>query len=97
MDYIKSTERKSFFILCDINMNKIGGLELKQRIFQDERLRLKCIPFLFFSTSKATSSITKAYSFGVQGYFVKPNTIQEYKDMFKSMISYWGYSQHPNS
>ena len=77
-------------------MSKIDGLELKRKIFEDERLRLKCIPFLFFSTSEASSSIIEAYSFGVQGYFIKPNSLPEYKNMFQAMIDYWGYSQHPN-
>lgn len=96
IEFIKTTDKKSFFILCDINMRKISGLELKKKIFQDERLRLKCIPFLFFSTVKASSSIMEAYSYGVQGYFIKPNTLQEFKNMFQAMINYWGYSQHPN-
>ncbi len=96
IDFMKTTDQKAFFILSDINMNKINGLELKKMVFDDERLRLKCIPFLFFSTSGASDSILKAYSFGVQGYFIKPNSLEEYKDMLYSMISYWGYSQHPN-
>ncbi len=97
LEFMKATDKKAFFILCDINMSKINGLDLKKRIFDDARLRIKCIPFLFFSTSKASSSILEAYSFGVQGYFIKPSTLQEYKDMFHSMIRYWNYSQHPNS
>ena len=97
LEFIKATDKKALFILCDINMSKIGGLELKKRIFQDDRLRLKCVPFLFFSTSNASASILEAYSFGVQGYFVKPNSMQEYKNILQSMINYWSYSQHPNS
>jgi CheY-like chemotaxis protein len=96
LDFMQVTNKKAFFILCDINMGKINGLDLKKTILDDERLRLKCIPFLFFSTSMATGSILKAYSFGVQGYFIKPSSPEEYKDMFYSMISYWNYSQHPN-
>ena len=95
--YIRQTEKKCFFILCDINMNKMGGIALKRKIYDDERLRLKCIPFLFFSTSDTSASVMEAYSFGVQGYFVKPSSLVEYRAILKSMITYWGYSQHPNS
>ena len=95
--YIRDTEKKCFFILCDINMNKMGGIALKKKIYDNERLRMKCMPFLFFSTSDASASIMDAYSVGVQGYFVKPFSLAEYRDMLKSMITYWGYSQHPNS
>ncbi|HZH97105.1 MAG TPA: response regulator, partial [Flavisolibacter sp.] len=34
-DYISTTDRKSFFIFCDINMNRINGFELKQKIFDN--------------------------------------------------------------
>ena len=96
LDYIRTTEKKSFFILCDINMNKIGGLELKKLILDDERLRLKCVPFLFLSTSGASPAIEKAYSYNVQGYFIKPANFEKLRDMLHSIIKYWGYSEHPN-
>ena len=98
LDFINTMDKKSFFfILCDINMNNISGLELKQELHDNENWRLECIPFLFFSTSEAPRTINKAYSLNAQGYFVKPNSIDELKDMFHAMIKYWGYSQHPNS
>jgi len=96
LKFIKSTPNHPFFILCDINMFPIDGLELKRRIYEDEELRLKCIPFVFLSTSKASDAIMKAYSVGVQGYFIKPNTLPEIKEILSYMINYWKYSQHPN-
>jgi CheY-like chemotaxis protein len=97
LDFIKRTHNKTFFILCDINMSQINGLELKQRIYDDEELRLKCVPFVFLSTSGASTSVMKAYSFGVQGYFIKPQTYQGIKDMLRCIVNYWSESQHPNS
>jgi CheY-like chemotaxis protein len=97
LEFMRTTNKKPFFILCDINMASIDGLELKKKILEDERLRLKCIPFLFFSTSKASKSIMAAYSLNVQGYFIKPSAMEEIKKVIHAMIIYWGYSQHPNS
>jgi CheY-like chemotaxis protein len=97
VDYMKETDKKTFFILCDINMSQVNGLELKRMIFEDERLRLKCVPFLFMSTSGASASVMKAYSFGVQGYFIKPNTFDEIKTLLENIMNYWTYSQHPNT
>ncbi len=96
LDYINKTDKKSFFILCDINMSHINGIELKKKIYDDERLRLKSIPFLFFSTSRASRSIEEAYSLNAQGYFIKPSNLDEIKKMLHSVIEYWNYSQHPN-
>jgi len=96
LDYIKSTEVRTFFILCDINMDKISGLELKKMIYDDEKLRIKCVPFIFMSTSDSSSSIMEAYSYGVQGYFIKPNSMEKLKGMLDAIITYWGESRHPN-
>src|SRR5947209_3841691 len=96
LDFIRKTDNQAFFILCDINMGKIGGLELKKKIYDDEELRMKCVPFIFLSTSGGSSSVMKAYSYGVQGYFVKPNTAHEIRELLQFIINYWGHSEHPN-
>jgi len=97
LEFITGTHDKTFFILCDINMTRIDGLELKQKIYDDEKLRIKCVPFLFLSTSNASTAVMRAYSFGVQGYFIKPSSFDEMKDMLLRIINYWNYSEHPNS
>ena len=96
-DYISTTDKKSFFILCDINMSRISGFELKKKIFDNEELRLKCIPFLMLSTSRASAHVLEAYSLNVQGYFIKPNSVSEIKYMFEIIVKYWSLSQRPSS
>ncbi len=96
LEYIKATGSRTFFILCDINMAKITGIELKKIIYDDEKLRTRCIPFIFLSTSSASSSIMEAYSYGVQGYFIKPPNMEKWKAMLHAMVTYWNESQHPN-
>ncbi|RYF77706.1 MAG: response regulator [Chitinophagaceae bacterium] len=66
IEYMRAMEGCVFFILCDVNMAKTSGLELKSIIYDDEKLRLKCVPFIFLSTSRASNEIMKAYSFGVK-------------------------------
>src|SRR4051812_4932034 len=63
-----------FLILSDINMPKLNGMELKEKIQINENLRLKCIPYLFFTTSANQQHVIDAYSKSVQGFFVKPNS-----------------------
>jgi len=96
MEYVKVAEGGHFFILCDINMRKIKGIELKKLIQDDEKLRLKCVPFIFLSTSSASASVLEAYSYGVQGYFIKPNDFEKLKSMLQDLVTYWSQSQHPN-
>lgn len=94
-DYISTTKQKSFFIFCDINMHRVSGFELKKKIFENEDIRLKCIPFLMLSTSGASASILEAYSLNVQGYFIKPNSISKVKELFDVVVNYWSLSQRP--
>ena len=95
LEYMKATHNNTFLILCDMNMPVINGLELKRIISEDEDLRLKCVPFVFMSTSTATDAVMKAYSFGVQGYFIKPTKFSELKELAVFMINYWSKSQRP--
>jgi CheY-like chemotaxis protein len=97
LEFIRSAGSKTFFTLCDINMAPINGLELKKIIQDDEDLRLKCVPFIFLSTTRASNEIMKAYSFGAQGFFVKPNSIEEIKERVTAIINYWKYSERPYS
>jgi len=97
IDFIKKTQNRAFFILCDINMHKKNGLELKKIIFDDEELRVKCVPFIFLSTSGASREVMKAYSYGVQGYFIKPDTLAKTKEMLEFIMKYWSHSVHPIS
>lgn len=97
LDFIKATENRAFFILCDVNMAKINGLELKKLLYDDELLRLKCVPFIFMSTSGASHEVMKAYSYGVQGYFIKPPTFAALKELLHFIIAYWQHSQSPNT
>ena len=97
LKYIKESEDRFLFILCDINMGKINGLKLKKLVSDDDHLRMKCVPFLFFSTSRATAAVEEAYSYNVQGYFVKPSNLAGFKTLFRTLIDYWTISEKPNS
>ena len=97
LEFLKVTEREFLFILCDINMPKLNGLELRQCIYDDVVLRQRSIPFLFLSTADNRIFVDKAYDLSVQGYFRKPAHLDEVKEMLRSIIVYWQYSHHPNS
>ncbi len=97
LDFISTTEQVFLFILSDINMGKINGLELKKLIYDDEHLRLKCVPFIFLSTTSAPASVEEAYSYNVQGFFIKPSSVAGISTMLQSIITYWSASERPNS
>lgn len=96
LDYLTTTEIEPFIIFSDINMPKLNGMELRDKIHENEDLRLKSIPYLFFSTSAEQQHVVDAYSKSIQGFFVKPSNYGELKTIIKTIISYWEACVSPN-
>lgn len=95
LEYLANTKEETFLILCDINMPKMNGIELKKVINKNNELRRKSIPFIYFTTSQSTKDINEAYDQMVQGFFRKPNNLEEIKDILKTITSYWDICRHP--
>lgn len=70
--YLTQTDEEPFIVFSDINMPKLNGMELRKQVHENESMRLKTIPYLFFTTSAAQEDVVDAYSKSVQGFFVKP-------------------------
>jgi len=59
---LTNTDNEPFLTPSDINMPKLNGIELKEKIQNNEELRLKSIPYLFFTTSAEQKHVIDAYS-----------------------------------
>ena len=96
--YLRTTSDQPFIILCDINLPKQNGLDFKREIDQDNYLRHKSIPFIFFSTAIDQRSVDIAYKeMTVQGFFKKKARMEELKKTLSLIIEYWMECRHPNS
>ncbi|MDJ1502114.1 response regulator [Xanthocytophaga agilis] len=97
MTFLKEDPTQPFIIICDINLPIMNGLEFKKEIDQDEHLRAKSIPFVFFSTSIEKKTVEEAYrKLTIQGYFQKSSDYEELKRRLYSILDYWQHCQHPN-
>jgi CheY-like chemotaxis protein len=96
LDFLNQTDTHPFLILSDINMPKINGFELRQKIFNIEALQLKCIPYLFFTSSSHKKEVVDAYGMSVQGFFVKSNSMQELENTIRRIMEYWQECIAPN-
>jgi len=94
--YISQPDVAPFLILSDVNMPRLSGLELWERIQANEDLRMKCIPFIFFTTTANKKFVLEAYYKSVQGFFQKPNTLEELENKMKIIIEYWKECIAPN-
>jgi len=96
LDYLTGTAIEPFIIFSDINMPKLGGMELRAKVHENEDLRIKSIPYLFFSTSAEQKHVIDAYSKSIQGFFVKPHSFGEIKDTIRIIVEYWQKCVSPN-
>lgn len=96
LEYLTATNEEPFLVLSDINMPKLSGLELREKIYNNEDLRMKSIPYLFFSTSAEQGHVIDAYSRSIQGFFVKPSSYSKLKAILIKIIDYWQECESPN-
>lgn len=96
LNHINTAEESPFLILSDINMPKLNGFALREKLKTDSKLSNKCIPYLFFSTALNQKSVIDAYSQSVQGFFVKPYSMDELEKTISAIMEYWRRCAAPN-
>ena len=96
LEYLTSTDVEPFLVLSDINMPRLNGIELREKIINNEDLRLKSIPYLFFSTTAEQQHVIDAYSRSIQGFFVKPSNHNKLKQTIVKIVDYWLECESPN-
>jgi len=93
--YLIQMVKIPFLIISDLNMPRMNGIELRTRVHQNEVIRIKCVPYIIFSTTVSKTFIDDAYSMGIQGYFKKPANLKELMDILKNIFDYWKISYAP--
>ena len=96
LEFLNQYDVHPFLILSDINMPKIDGFELRKLVFNNERLTMKCIPYLFFTTGVSKKAVIEAYAMSVQGFFHKPASLLALEGTIKKIIDYWQECFAPN-
>jgi CheY-like chemotaxis protein len=89
LEFLNASDVIPFLILSDVNMPKLDGFALRDKIKIDQKLHLRCIPYLFFSTAVSQTAVINAYSASVQGFFLKQNSIEELEKTITVIMEYW--------
>ncbi len=74
-------------ILLDLNMPKKDGREALKEIKADPRLRQ--IPIIVLTTSKAEEDIYRTYDLGANSFITKPVTFTSLVDLIQVIGKYW--------
>ena len=89
LEHLTQSNEQPFLILSDINLPKLDGFKLREKIHNNEELKVKCIPYLFFTTSADRQNVVDAYSRSIQEFFTKPDQYLELKRVMKNIVEYW--------
>ena len=75
-------------ILLDLKMPRKDGHQALKEIKGDPRLRR--IPVVVLTTSKAEEDVARAYDSGANSFVVKPTDFRTLVEVMKTMEGYWG-------
>ncbi len=86
--YAKNTgNQKPRMILLDLNLPKIGGLEILRRIKSSETTCM--IPVVVLTSSAEERDIIDSYKLGVNSYIVKPVNFESFSKAIEELKLYW--------
>jgi two-component system response regulator len=74
-------------VLLDLNLPKVGGLEVLRQIKENERT--KNIPVVILSSSSQDKDVIEGYRLGVNSYVVKPMDFDLFAKAIGELGSYW--------
>ena len=74
-------------ILLDLQLPKVGGLEVLRQIRADERTKL--IPVVILTSSKQEQDLVTGYSLGVNSYVRKPVDFNQFAVAVRHLGLYW--------
>lgn len=80
-------------VLLDIKLPKIDGLEVLRQMKSDPALR--SIPIVILSSSREDQDLVKSYGLGANAYVVKPVNFQEFVEVIKQVVLFWGMINQP--
>jgi len=75
------------FVVLDLKLPKIDGLEVLTRIKNDERTRR--IPVVMLTSSAEERDLIDSYRFGVNSYIVKPVEFEKFLEVIRQLGLYW--------
>ena len=74
-------------ILLDLNLPKVGGLEILRRMRADERTQM--IPVVVLTSSKLDEDILDSYRNGANAYVRKPVKFSDFTAAVKALGVFW--------
>ena len=75
------------FILLDLNMPRVGGIEILQRIRQSKQYGL--LPVIIFTSSANKTDVLACYNSGANAYVCKPIDFVDFSNTISAIAEFW--------
>jgi two-component system response regulator len=75
------------FLLLDISLPKINGLDVLRRLRADPRTRL--LPIVLLTTSREQRDVLDGYRLGANSYVCKPVSFTGFVSVVRTLATYW--------
>lgn len=74
-------------VLLDIQMPRMGGLEVLTQMRADERLRR--VPVVILSSSREETDLARSWDLGVNAYVIKPVDAAQFFEAVRTLGTFW--------
>jgi len=92
--YLRETSNpKPAFVLLDLNMPKMNGIEFLRVVKADQTW--KGIRIIVLTTSGDRQDVGSSYAHGAAGYFIKPVGYAEFVETVRTIQRYWTLCRRP--
>ena len=75
------------FVLLDVKLPKINGLQVLERLRDDERTEY--VPVILFSSSREHEDVVEGYKLGANSYVAKPANFERFSEAMRYLGWYW--------
>jgi two-component system response regulator len=83
----RDTSVQPELILLDVNMPRVGGLEVLERVRADPRTEF--VPVVMLTSSKQEEDLVRSYQLGANSYVRKPVAFEAFVDAARTLGVYW--------
>jgi CheY-like chemotaxis protein len=83
----RDTGQTPEFVLLDVDLPGMSGLEVLEKVRSDERTEL--LPVILFSASNRHGDVVEGYKLGANSYVAKPASFAEFSEAMRLLGWYW--------
>lgn len=76
-------------VVLDLNLPRLGGLEVLKALRGDRDARLRRLPVVVFTTSSSAHDIDRAYDLHASSFMTKPTAFDHYLHAVQTFRDFW--------